>query len=296
MNAPAILSRLSRLASEPPRYLGLAACGVSVSEDAVVLARVEDRGQGPVLAACGRVRLASGIFRNGAIADPLALVSAFRTLARGQRLRLVRVGVAGVRPESLEAVFRAFDTAGLMAVSAEDAAVSTLRAVDPFDADSVLLIDVGRSSTRLASVREGTVLADATVPAGGRAFALAGQKHLGLTEAEAGRVAAEEGLALKGDPEYTDGIRRAARDLASALVPATDALRTRTRPARAMLVGEGASVRGLPEHLSGALGIPVFLGDPFAQLAPRGTWLPPMDLHEVPGYASAIGLALDAYA
>ena len=66
---------------------------------------------------------------------------------------------------------------------------------------------------------------------------------------------------------------------------------------RALLTGGNASVRGLPEYLEGALGIPVMMGDVFTNLASRGDWIPDIDATESPAYATAIGLALyDAYA
>jgi len=65
-----------------------------------------------------------------------------------------------------------------------------------------------------------------------------------------------------------------------------------TPVSRAILVGGNASVRGLPEYLEGALGIPVTPGDVFTNLASRDTWVPSIDYTESLAYATAIGLAL----
>jgi len=62
--------------------------------------------------------------------------------------------------------------------------------------------------------------------------------------------------------------------------------------ARAIIAGGNASLRGLPEYLSGALNIPVSPGDVFTNLASRDAWIPELDYSESLAYATAIGLAL----
>ena len=64
---------------------------------------------------------------------------------------------------------------------------------------------------------------------------------------------------------------------------------------RAILAGGNATVRGLPEYLETSLKIPVELGDVFVNLAPRESWLPPLDYLESLAYGTAIGLALREY-
>lgn len=197
-----------------------------------------------------------------------------------------------------------FDEAGITALSLESETFSTARALLPHGDDStVLIIDFGRTTTKIAIVAGRIPRFATTINIGGHALTLAVQKHFGVTEAEARKVKTERGIvSAPGNEDYIaamlstvsavkDEIERrleywqSRAALSSAHEPVT----------RAILVGGNASVRGLPEYLEGVLHIPVSAGDVFTNLAPRAYWLPEFDYAESLAYATVIGLALRSH-
>jgi type IV pilus assembly protein PilM len=168
------------------------------------------------------------------------------------------------------------------------------------DTSTVLIIDVGKTTTKLAIVSSRIPRFAATIGIGGHALTLAVQKHFGVTEAEARKVKAERGIVpAPGNEDYLAAMLStvsAIRDEISLRLnywQEKETLSGAHEPvSRAILVGGNASVRGLPEYLEGALKIPVAPGDVFANLASRDFWIPTLDYTESLAYATAIGLAL----
>jgi Tfp pilus assembly PilM family ATPase len=121
-----------------------------------------------------------------------------------------------------------------------------------------------------------------------------------VTEAEARKVKAERGIVpAPGNEDYLAAMLStvsAIRDEISTRLQYWQERVARVRDhepvSRVIIAGGNASVRGLPEYLEGALGIPVAAGDVFTNLASRDTWIPPIDYTESLAYATAIGLAL----
>ncbi len=197
-----------------------------------------------------------------------------------------------------------FDEAGVAVRALEGETFAMARALLPHgDESTTLIIDVGKTTTKLAIVQARIPRFAATIGIGGHALTLAVQKHFGVTETEARKVKAERGIVpAPGNEDYlaamlstVSAIRdEIARHLeywqshaahASAHEPVTQAI----------LAGGNASVRGLPEYLEGSLRIPVATGDVFTNLASRDHWLPDLDYNESLAYATAIGLALRDY-
>jgi type IV pilus assembly protein PilM len=194
-----------------------------------------------------------------------------------------------------------FDAAGLRVRALEGETFAMARALLPIgDASTALLIDVGKTTTKLAIVESRIPRFAATVGIGGHALTLAVQKHFGVTEAEARKVKAERGIVpTPGNEDYLASMLStvsAIRDEISLRLNYWQerASLTGAHPpvTHAILAGGNASVRGLPEYLEGALRIPVVAGDVFTNLASRELWTPPLDYSASLAYATAIGLAL----
>ncbi len=199
---------------------------------------------------------------------------------------------------------RMYESAGISVRSIEGEIFALPRAILPHgDTETVLIIDIGKSSTKLLVVSKRLPRLSTTLDIGGHALTLAVQKYFGVTEEEAKRVKAERGLVLGPDnSEYVAAMLSTVSAIRDEIVRRVDywdsqksVIAGYERISRAIIVGGNASVRGLPEYLETALKIPVELGDVFTNFASHSDWLPPLDYMESLGFGTAIGLALREY-
>jgi type IV pilus assembly protein PilM len=196
------------------------------------------------------------------------------------------------------------DAAGIDVCAIESETFALPRALlKPDDDSTVLLIDIGKTTTKLLVVSRRMPRFATTLDIGGHALTLAVQKHFGVTEEEAKRVKAERGLVAGPDGgEYLEAMISTVSVIREEILRRLDYWQSRAGQltahapvTRAILVGGNATVRGLPEYLEASLKVPVELGDVFTNLAARDHWLPPIDYMESLAYGTAIGLALREY-
>lgn len=194
-----------------------------------------------------------------------------------------------------------FDEARIPVQALEEETFAMARALIPRgDTATTLIIDVGKTTTKMAIVTGHIPRFATTFGIGGHALTLAVQKHFGVTEAEARKVKAERGIVPSlGNEDYLAAMLStvsAIRDEISRRLTYWQekaiAIGMHEPVSRIVLAGGNASVRGLPEYLEGALQIPVMTGDVFSNLAARDTWIPTLDYTESLAYATAVGLAL----
>ncbi|MFZ2167908.1 MAG: pilus assembly protein PilM [Minisyncoccia bacterium] len=194
-----------------------------------------------------------------------------------------------------------FDQAEIGVRGLEGETFASVRALLPQgDESAVLIIDVGKTTTKISIVEARVPRFATTINIGGHALTLAVQKYFGVTEAEARKVKAERGIVpMKGNEEYLAAMLSTVSAIRDEISRHLTYWQERAahgglhKPVvRALLVGGNASVRGLPEYLEGALQVPVAAGDVFINLASRDTWVPELDYTESLAYATAIGLAL----
>lgn len=194
-----------------------------------------------------------------------------------------------------------FDQANIEVRSLEGEPFAMARALIPAgDTSTILLIDVGKTSTKISIVAGRIPRFATTIGIGGHALTLAVQKHFGVTEAEARKVKAERGIVpAAGNEDYLAAMLSTVSAIRDEISHRLDywqekiSLSGAHEPvSRAILAGGNASIRGLPEYLEGALRIPVTAGDVFTNLASRDTWIPQLDYTASLAYATAIGLAL----
>lgn len=217
---------------------------------------------------------------------------------RGADTHIVGVGYARrVVMQSLSV----FDDAGIDIRSVESELFSIPRAVLPAgDKSTVVIIDIGKTTTKLVVAAGRIPRYATTLDIGGHALTQAVQKYFGVTEEEARRVKVERGLVSSdGNDEYRDAMLSTVSAIREEIMRRLEYWQTKAvaegahEPiSHAILVGGNATVKGLPEYLSAGLKIPVELGDVFTNLAPKDTWLPPVEYTESLAYATAIGLAL----
>jgi len=175
------------------------------------------------------------------------------------------------------------------------------RAILPFGDDSTtLIIDVGKTTTKMAVVTECMPRFATTIGIGGHALTLAVQKYFGVTESEARKIKAERGIApASGNEEYLAAMLSTVSAICDEIKSRFEywqeraALKSTHEPvSQAILIGGNSSVRGLPEYFEGALRIPVKTGNVFANFASHDQWVPSLDYTESLAYAAPIGLAL----
>jgi type IV pilus assembly protein PilM len=194
-----------------------------------------------------------------------------------------------------------FDDAGVGVQSLEGETFAAARALLPHgDTSTTLIIDIGRSTTKIAIVTGRIPRFATTIGTGGHALTLAVQKHFSVTETEARKIKAERGIVpAPGNEDYLATMLSTASVIRDEITTRLEYWQKKAAASgaiepvsQAILVGGNASVRGLPEYLEGALGVPVTAGDVFTNLASRDTWIPTLDFTESLAYATAIGLAL----
>jgi type IV pilus assembly protein PilM len=212
-----------------------------------------------------------------------------------------RIAGIGFARRIVDDTLSVFDQSGIKVRALEGETFSMARALLPAGDDSTaLIIDVGKTTTKMAIVVERIPRFATTIGIGGHALTLAVQKHFGVTEAEARKVKAERGIVpAPGNEDYLAA-------MLSTVSAIRDEISTRLNywqekatlhgvhepVSHVILAGGNASVRGFPEYLEGALRIPVVAGDVFTNLASRDVWIPSLDYTESLAYATAIGLAL----
>ncbi len=210
------------------------------------------------------------------------------------------VGVGYAR-RVIEESLATLDEAGVTTRAIESETFSMARALIPnASRETVLIIDIGKTTTKLFVVSGQIPQFATTLDIGGDALTQAVMKHFGITEEEAKVVKAEKGLVSKDEKdEYMATMLITVSAIREEIIRRLEYWQSRAKEGsshepvtRVILTGGNATVRGLPEYLETAIKLPVALGDVFTNLASRDKWLPEIDYTESLAYATAIGLAL----
>jgi Tfp pilus assembly PilM family ATPase len=301
-----------RAAFAPPRYIALPSSGVDLSTSGIKVVRLAESAHGLILSHYAQSRLPLGAFTDGEIVDHAAVVEALSTAARAAEISAANVALVDPGPHFFEIdtpgikrnvddILFVCDQANIGVRALEEESFSIARALLPTgDTSTALLIDIGRTTTKLAIVAGRIPRFAMTIGIGGHALTLAVQKHFGVTEAEARRVKAERGIVpAPGNKNYLAAMLSTISAIRDEICRRLEywqeraALSGAHEPvSHAILAGGNASVRGLPEYFEGALRIPVTTGDVFTNLASHDAWIPELDYTESLAYATAIGLAL----
>lgn len=221
----------------------------------------------------------------------------------GERDNVLVAGI-GFANRIVDDTLSVFDEAHITVQALEGETFAIARALLSAEDDStVLIIDVGKTTTKMSIVKERIPRFAATIGIGGHALTLVVQKYFGVTEEEARRVKTEHGIVSEpGNEEYLAAMLSTVSAIRDEISLRLDYWQGKAvlggvheKVSKAILVGGNASVRGLPQYLESALHIPVILGDVFTNFASRDVWIPKLDYTESLAYATAIGLALRSY-
>lgn len=211
-----------------------------------------------------------------------------------------RVAGIGYARRVVEESVSALEEAGITVRAVESENFALPRALLAHgDPSTVLIIDVGKTTTKLLVVSARVPRLAATLDIGGHALTLAVEKYFGVPEQEARRIKAEKGIVAGAEnEEYTAAMLSTVSVIREEIGRRLDYWQSHAAESghepvsRAILVGGNATVRGLPEYLEAGLKVPVELGDVFKNLASKDEWLPPIDYMQSLAYGTAIGLAL----
>lgn len=195
------------------------------------------------------------------------------------------------------------EEAGIQVRAVESETFALPRAIlKPESTDTVLLVDIGKTTTKLMVVSNHVPRYVTTLPIGGHALTLAVIKYFGVSEEEAKKVKAERGIVPdKENEEYLAAMISTVSVIKDEILTRVEYWKTHAKGeggqdiARAILVGGNAAIKGLPEYLQDALSVPVSLGDTFTNLVPRRVSKAPLSEMESLAYGTAIGLALRTY-
>lgn len=214
------------------------------------------------------------------------------------------VGV-GYAKHVVENMLHICDEANIEPMSFESEMFSSARALLPARTDeTVLIIDIGKTTTKLIIAERQLPRFATTIEVGGDALTLAVQKYFGVSEEEARKIKIEHGIVSSGNKEdYLAAMLLTASAIRGEVKQRLEYWQNRARAnklfapvTRAVIVGGNATVRGLPEYLASDLHIPVTLGNVFTNFASRDIWLPSVEYAQSFAYTTSIGLSLRDYA
>lgn len=230
---------------------------------------------------------------------PAELIFDFRILpAPGpKQTPEMRLVVTAYPRAIVESYMKAVEDAGFTPVIFELESQAVARAVAPKGTAEALLVgDIGRTRTTFSIVYRGSVHFTSTIRLGGRDIDAVLTSALHVSESEAAEI------------KIGRGIDHASEEIIKSLTPALGVLKEEAErqiafwdhrkeegePAitHVYLCGGDAHLKGLPEYLTGELGIPVERGRIWENLFDTKTYVPPMRAHTTLRYATAFGLAM----
>ena len=196
----------------------------------------------------------------------------------------------------------AFEEAGIMLRSLEIESQALARAVVSASdrARTVMMIDFGKYTTRIAVVEYGVVAFTATVEVGGDALTQAVMKRMNVPEPEAEQIKNEKGFLMSADnKDLVETLMSTVSVVKDELVkhqsywnnPTEDDL-PRQPIERAIICGGNANLRGFPEYLEGFLNVPVSIGNVWANAFSFDAYVPTLHYSKSLEYATSIGLSL----
>ncbi len=221
-------------------------------------------------------------------------------LIPGQQMVSVSAYPTKIAQEYVDLLF----AAGLEPLSLEIEAQAVARAVIPKKTKEVsMIVDIGRKRSGIAIAQGQAVRFTATVDIGGDEIDAVLQSVLPDASSEdLTNIKNNQGLRYRDDSMGQEAFTSFAKKLSNELdryivywqthkdIKGMDVAHKPVE--RVYLVGGNANIVGLPEHLEGALRIPVTKGNVWENAFSFDTFIPELPETESLGYAPAIGLAL----
>ncbi|MDO8523793.1 MAG: type IV pilus assembly protein PilM [bacterium] len=211
------------------------------------------------------------------------------------------VSVTAYARRIVEGYMRMFKSAGIMLRMLEAESQSLVRAtLSEADASApVMIVDFGKHTTRIAIAENGVVAFTATLDVGGDSLTAAVMKLFSVPEPEAEKIKNERGFLMnKENKDLIEALMttvsvvkdEVAKHLSYWNNPAADDP-PRKNVEKIIVCGGNANLRGFPEYLEGAVGLPVSVANVWVRAFSLDAYVPPMPFSESLEYATAIGLA-----
>lgn len=211
------------------------------------------------------------------------------------------VAVTAFARRVIDGYEKVFQAAGITLRSLETESHALVRAAlsTKDRARVVMVVDMGKRSTRIAVADHGAVSYTATVDFGGDMLTTALMKRFSLEVAAAEQMKNVRGFLLGA--ENKDVVEAVASSISVLRDELTRHLAYWNNPApedvprdpieRVVIAGGNANMLGLAEYLSGSLYLPVVVADVWQNVFSLDEYIPSMPMNESLEYAPAIGLA-----
>ncbi len=164
----------------------------------------------------------------------------------------------------------------------------------------VMIVDLGRQTTRIAVADNGVVSFTASLDMGGDALLNVIMKNLNVDEVAAEKMKNEKGFLMsKENMSVVEALMTTvsvmkdeiARNLSDWNVSFADGI-TRLPIEKVLVCGGNANLRGLPEYLETFLRVPVVVANVWTNAFSLDSYVPPMEFQKSLEYSTAIGLAI----
>lgn len=223
------------------------------------------------------------------------------TILRGTPKGETRVSVVAFARRVVEEYVSLFEKAGLTVLSVELETQAIMRSImDPEDTGAVLIVDIGKTSTKVAIVAGGALVYTSTLELGGGPLTNTIMEKMQVTPEQADRVKNDEGFSPQLPTDVVDAMK-------TTMLAIKDELDMRIRywegriersetyapPIREIILcGGNANLRGLPDFLGALLKMPVSRARVWRNVMDTRCVLPPV--HRTRSYelGTVIGLAL----
>lgn len=211
-------------------------------------------------------------------------------VAEGKYIRVLLTGA----PKTLISSFvELFKQAGLELVSLETEVFALTRALVGKEKSHVMIVDLGAERSNLAIVDQGIPLLTRVIKSGGNSITQALGQSMGVGFEEAEAMKRDLAFAKDGNlpAPLLEALKPIVHEVKYALQVYTEQNTNGKTPVEKILVTGGcAHLPGLAEHLTKALNMNVYLGDPWARVLFPGEMRPILD--EIgPRFSVAVGLA-----
>lgn len=203
----------------------------------------------------------------------------------------LEVLVVAIHNDTLAKYKTIVDKSGLTPSFFEIELFSTMRAVVEEGLKPVMIMDIGAASTKLYIVERGVVKSSHTVSRGSQDMTLNISQSLSIPVEKAELLKRHKGLL--GEKELTDILALSLDYIFQEANRALLAFEKKSNKAvsKIILVGGGATLKGLPEVAKANFKTPAEVGDPFSKLA-APAFLENVLKETGPEFAVAIGVAL----